>query len=108
MRYLARAFSFLGEGAVRDSGEVQFVEIEFGRFQSKHQCWESEEQEWEDTVLSKLRKGSERVLFLNIPKEYIILKSSERALFPEVLNECCSERIEFPDKIIFPASVNFI
>ena len=59
-----------GQGAV--SGEVQSVEIEFGRFVSKYQCCAggSEDQDWESTVffLPKLGKGSERVLFQNIPK----------------------------------------
>ena len=58
------------------SGEVQSVEIEFGRFVSKYQCWgkyqdiRKKDQDWESTVffLPKLGKGSERVLFQNIPK----------------------------------------
>ena len=49
---------------------MQFVEVEFGRFLSKYQCWGSEEQEWEGTILSKLGKGSERVLFQKVLKEY--------------------------------------
>ena len=58
-----------GQGAV--SGEVQSVEIEFGRFVSKYQCWGkwgSGLGEYSFFFLPKLGKGSERVLFQNIPK----------------------------------------
>ena len=37
MRYHSKCL--FGGRAVRGSGEVQYLEIEFGRYLSKYQCW---------------------------------------------------------------------